>query len=449
MFFVSRIEDSMKKANYKNLGIILLISTLIISLVFIVSRNKKDPITLTMWHVYGEQASSPMDKLVDEFNDTVGREEGIIINVTANSNAAEIGGELLDSQAKKSGSKKMPDLFFCHSGDADALGAENLVDWEEYFSKKDLETYQKDFLEDGRVGDKLLVFPFSKSTHMLFINGSMFARFSKETGLTYDDLKTWDGFFEVAEKFYNWSNGKAFCAMDYILREIELAALSEEPNLSLHNDKGWYDKDNLSFKKQFGKFMKSLLEGHIIVSDLYANTQMMTGETPGGISSSAAILYYNDTVTYPDNTSEDMDLKVLPLPVNKNENKFDTLAGTGLCAYKTSEDKAKAAVIFAKWITESERNLDFVTKAGYIPVRSEAFKKISTKEFENNDYKELYNSLTKMQEDYTFLGETYDYNKVSNFYKQLRDKQKSLVERYNKGEDLDKLIEECWQMLMG
>ena len=245
----------MEKSKYKRLGIITIFVFVIIALVLILLSNKKEPVSLTMWHVYGEQASSPMDKLVDDFNETVGSKEGIIINVTATSNSAEIGEELLDSQAKKSGSKKMPDLFFCHSGNADDLGIENLVDWEDYFTKEELKAYQEDFLDDGRVGNKLLVFPISKSTHMLYINGSMFARFSEATGLTYDDLKTWDGFFEVAEKFYEWSDGKAFCAMDYILREIELSALSEDPNLSLHNDGGWYDKDNLSFKKNFDKFM--------------------------------------------------------------------------------------------------------------------------------------------------------------------------------------------------
>ena len=30
--------------------------------------NKKEPVSLTFWHVYGEQAGSPMDLLVQEFN---------------------------------------------------------------------------------------------------------------------------------------------------------------------------------------------------------------------------------------------------------------------------------------------------------------------------------------------------------------------------------------------
>ena len=44
--------------------------------------SPNDPVTLTMWHVYGEQADSPMNVLVEEFNRTVGQEKGIIINVT-------------------------------------------------------------------------------------------------------------------------------------------------------------------------------------------------------------------------------------------------------------------------------------------------------------------------------------------------------------------------------
>ena len=45
-----------------------------------------NPVTLTMWHVYGEQADSPMNRLIEEFNKTVGAEKGIIINVTLMSN---------------------------------------------------------------------------------------------------------------------------------------------------------------------------------------------------------------------------------------------------------------------------------------------------------------------------------------------------------------------------
>ena len=38
--------------------------------------DPKEPVHLTMWHVYGEQADSPMNRLVNEFNQTVGKERG-------------------------------------------------------------------------------------------------------------------------------------------------------------------------------------------------------------------------------------------------------------------------------------------------------------------------------------------------------------------------------------
>ena len=56
--------------------------------------DKNNPVTLTMWHVYGEQVNSPMNQLITEFNETVGKDKGIIINVTKITNASKIGREL-------------------------------------------------------------------------------------------------------------------------------------------------------------------------------------------------------------------------------------------------------------------------------------------------------------------------------------------------------------------
>ena len=39
--------------------------------------SAKEPVELTMWHVYGEQAGPPMDTLVEEFNRTEGKEKGV------------------------------------------------------------------------------------------------------------------------------------------------------------------------------------------------------------------------------------------------------------------------------------------------------------------------------------------------------------------------------------
>ena len=42
--------------------------------------SPENPITLTMWHVYGSQTTSPLNTIIDEFNRTVGKENGITIH---------------------------------------------------------------------------------------------------------------------------------------------------------------------------------------------------------------------------------------------------------------------------------------------------------------------------------------------------------------------------------
>lgn len=408
--------------------------------------DKNKPVTLTMWHVYGEQADSPMNRLIDEFNETVGMEKGIIINVTAMSNASKIGEKLLDAQNKVPGSAEMPDLFFAHKSNALGLGTDNLLDWKEYFSEKELSAYVPEFLEDGEANGKLSVFPVSKSTHLLFVAGGQFERFSNDTGITYESLSDWDGFFDAAGAYYEWSGGKPFCALDYPLRAIELAA-TESGAGNIFADNGFYDPSNVIFKQTFMKFADSLAKGHIMLSNLYSNTQVMTGEVMTGISSSAAILYYNDTVTYEDGTSEPMDLEILPLPAESGKKPYITQAGVGLCSYKTTSAKAEAAAVFAKWLTEPERNIEFVYRTGYMPVTNGAFEKIDTYKFETADYEKLYAALKKAKESSEVLSEQQSpeyYSRVYAFYDYLRNEQKQFILSNTPPETL---AEGLWQKL--
>ena len=430
-----------------------LILTVIFSLAAITgcsdSKLKKDdPVTLTMWHVYGEQADSPMNRLVDEFNETVGKEKGIIIDVTMMSNAVEIGNKLLESQKGSVGAVPMPDLFSGHKGNAAELGVENLIDWKDYFTDEELKNYIPEFISDGTIDDKLPVFPVSKSTHLLFISGSLFDRFSADTGITYDDLDTWDGFFDAAQKYYELSGGKPFCALDYPLRCMELNAMEKGAD-NFYTSHGWYDFDNEIFHECWNEFSSALAKGYVVMSDLYSNTQVMTGEVAAGIGSSASILYYNDTITYPNNISEPMNLQVMPIPKAKGKDLIVTQAGVGLCAYKTTDQKAEAAAEFVRWLTDSDRNLKFCADTGYMPVNKGSFEKINDFPFKNEAYKNLYSALDYINKNAVAVSEpSFNgyYNKVHTFYDDLRQVQKTMPERYRNGESADTLTAEIWEM---
>ena len=409
----------------------------------------KDPIPLTLWHVYGNQADSAMNRLVEEFNTTVGLEKGILITVTNVTSTSKIRYQLLDAQAKVPGIPEMPDLFSCHSNMVLPLGADNLVDWSDYFSEEELSDYIPAFLEDGTVvGDKLSVFPVSKSTYTLYVNRSLFDRFSADTGVSIDSLSTWDGFFDTAARYYEWSGGKTFCAFDYFIRHIELDMQARDGEFS-YTDDGWYNFENPSLRTSWNKFAKSLVQGHIAIADQYSSTQVMTGEALAGIGSTAGVSYYNDIVTYPDNTSEQMNLTVLPLPRTGTGKEYMPQTGVGIASYKTTEEKARAASVFVRWLTEDKRNLEFVAETGYMPVNSAAFDAIETFTFADDAHTRLYAAIREMYQEYTpVVRPDFDnfYERTDALYDGFRKLQPELKERSDNGENVDTLIEETWDL---
>ena len=404
------------------------------------------PVTLTIWHVYGEQADAPMNLLIEEFNETVGKKKGIRLLVTNVTSTSKLLAQLQDAIAGKPGALELPDLFSCHTQNAMTLGAENLVDFGEWFSARELSGYVPEFLESGRIDGRLVVFPVTKSTYALFLNGSQFARFSADTGVTYDDLSDWNGFFDAAAKYHTWSGGKPFCAFDYLVRHMELDILSKRGTLD-YTESGWYDTADAEFEASFTMFAEAIAKGHIAVSDLYANTQIMTGEVLAGIGSSAAIGYYNDTVTYPDNTSEPMNLQVLPLPASGGKQEYMPQTGVGLCAFRTTDKKAEAAWEFVRWFTEGERNLDFAVQTGYMPVTDEAFDAIDDYTFTDPAYENLFGAVRTMYENcIPVVRPDLDgfYDKTDALYGWLRDNQPSFPRRLANGESLERLTGEIW-----
>lgn len=400
--------------------------------------SNKNPVTLSLWHVYGEQANSPFNRLVDEFNLTEGKQKGIIINVTSMTDSVKIGDELKASFNHEPNALPMPDIFFCHKSNANMIGAENLVNFKDYFTNYELNAYIPEFLDDGIIDDKLVIFPVSKSTHLLYLNGTRFEKFAKDMKVSYDDLATWDGYFDVAGKYYTWSGGQPFGAIDFPFRQLEIFTMKYDPFFMTKNN--WYDFNNLNLKKCWEYFIENVINGHVVISDKFFNTQIMTGEVVSGIGSSAAILYCNDTVTYPDNTTEPTNLKVLPLPQ----------AGVGLCALKTTEQKAEAVTVFTKWLVDSKRNLDFVVKTGYMPVHKGSFENIKDYEFVNDAYKNLYMALLKTKETCIAVPECQDLNYYSHLNRAmvlLKENQKPYQERYRNGENMNDLISESWELI--
>ena len=362
----------------------------------------RKPVTLTMWHVYGSQTGSPMNDLVERFNRTVGKEQGITVNVTSVSNSSAIHDALIDSARRVPGSGELPDLFTCYPKTLLAMGSDLVMDWNGWFSEAERGEYVPRFLEEGRIDGKQLAFPIAKSTDVLFVNATIFDRFAGDTGGSYEDLASWEGFFRVSRLYHAWSGGKPFFMYSSWLHYAMLNTASFGESLFRDGKINWGD----TFRRVWEPLAEAGVAGEICLLKGYATTAMMTGAVVCGLESTASIMYYKDTVTFPDNTSLPLRLKVLPMPVFEDGKPFAVQRGVSLCALRSTPEKEQAAYVFCKWITEEETNLGFVISAGYLPVKTEAYQRLldgKRPAFPDESYRSLYEAVGVLHAGYTFF----------------------------------------------
>ena len=366
--------------------------------------SPENPVILTMWHVYGSQTKSPLNDVINEFNRTVGKEKGITINVESVTSSSAIDKALSASANGEPGADTMPDLFTAYPRVVELIGKERLLSWNDYFSEKELLLFQKDFLSEGYFGEELLMLPVAKSAETFYLNKTLFDRFSTATGVSVESLNTFDRVFDVAQKYYDWSNGQHFMQINdyYNYAYVGMKAYNSE---LIRNGRLRLDDD--AFKMIWFPLAKTAIHGGICLEDGYAAARWKTIEIIANTGSTADVLYQPDEVIYSDNTTEAIEAIALPYPTFTHDTAGVIYRGGGLFAVNNSDErKNQAAYIFAKWLTEKEHNLDFVTNAGYLPVTTEAFdalfKDINT--IEKESYRSVYQAVDTMLENYSFYA---------------------------------------------
>ena len=393
------------------------------------SFSSNEPVVLTLWQVYGGQTNSPMNDMVERFNQTVGKQKGIVVNVTSISNSTDIHFALVAAAKKLPGAAALPDMFTAYPKTARAIGVELLMDWNDGMSAKELKAFVPSFIEEGSIDARLVLLPIAKSSSALFINATIFDQFAQETGVTYADLATWEGMFEAGRKYYQWSGGKPFFKYDDWMHYGMINTASLGGN--------FFGNESVNFQdKVFGDLWKKLaaaaVSGEVSLLGGYATTGMMTGEVLCGIESTASTLYFKDQVTFPDNTMIPLRLKVLPVPCFKDGKKLAIQRGGGLGIVRSTKEKEQAAVLFGKWLAEPENNVPFVTRAGYMPVQNSAYADFFTKEnirFPGDSYQEVYKAILAIRDTYEFYIPPF-FDMFGELEKRYCDAQMSLFKKY-------------------
>ncbi|MCM1188645.1 MAG: extracellular solute-binding protein [bacterium] len=346
--------------------------------------NPANPVSLTVWHYYNGSQQAAFDALVEEFNNTAGREKGIIVQSYSRGSVSDLESAVRDSLSGKVGADAMPDIFSSYADTAyEVEQAGALADLSEYMSKDELEKYVSSYIEEGCIAadGTLRIFPTAKSTEIMMINKTDWEPFAAAAGVTLKDLQTIEGVTAVARTYYEWTDsltpdipedGKAFYGRDAVANYfvIGMQQLGVEI-FQVENGQMTLNVPKEELKRLWENYYVPMVKGYFGAYGSFRSDDVKTGEILAYTGSTSSAMYFPNQVES-DDASYPIDYIVMTPPVFEGGQRYAVQQGAGMVVSKSDEKHEYAAVEFLKWFTEADNNLQFGCVSGYLPVLKEA-----------------------------------------------------------------------------
>lgn len=350
--------------------------------------SRPEPITITVWHYYVAALQTEFENAVSTFNNTVGKEQGIILDSVYVENIDTLTAKIIAASENRVGADPLPDLIFAYNStvyDLNKLGL--IADLRPYFTESELEQYNPAFIEEGIIGDQneLLSFPVAKSTEVMYIEDAAYQAFKDAVNSSsqYDHiddsmLSTFEGIMRVADTYYQWTDdktpsvpndGKAFFGLDATPNFVSVCArqISGKPSVTVTNGVPAFTLDKETAKILWSYYMNAIVTGRFAEIGWYRADDMKTGDLIAYLGSSGGASYFPLTLTA-DEKEYETKLLCLPQPVFEGKPAITLQQGAGMSVVKNNENRQKSAAQFLKWFTSPEQNVAYSIVSGYSPV---------------------------------------------------------------------------------
>lgn len=334
------------------------------------------PISLTVWTYYNGDQLETFNSLVEKFNTTTGKEKGIQIESQSQGSVSDLEQNVMDAAQKKVGASEMPNIFSAYADTAYTLDQMGMVvDLGTYLTDEEKEKYISSYLEEGDFsGDgSIKIFPVAKCTEELFLNKTDWETFAGDCGVSDEDLQTVESLLAVAEKYYDWSGGKAFFGRDAMANYMLIGAKQLGCTLfEVKDGKMTLDFDKEVVRRLWDSYYVPFVKGWFAASGRFRSDDIKTGNILAYTGSTSSATFFPTQVMADDNISYDIEMKVLPSPVFEGGEAYAVQQGAGMVVTRGTGEEEAASMEFLKWFTELENNIAFSVGAGYLPVTVEA-----------------------------------------------------------------------------
>lgn len=430
--------------------------------------DKNDPVTITVWHYYNGVQQVQFDEMVAEFNDTIGSEKGIYVEAFSKNSINELAESVIAAVNKEAGSEEAPDIFGTYVETAyqiDKMG--KLVDLNQYLTKDDKSEFVEEYLQEGAFhgDDSLMIFPTAKGTEVMMLNLTDWEKFSEAEGISYEDLSTWEGLAKTAEKYYSYTDGltpdvendgKAFFGRDSVANYMSIGAQQLGHTFTKAEKDGSVsvEADRETLRKLWDNFYVPFVKGFYAADSRFRSDDVKIGSIISLICSTSGATYYPNAVTINDDYTYPIENVVLHVPNFAGTEPCIVQQGAGMSVLQSDTQSEYASVVFLKWLTEEEHNIEFAVNAGYLPVKKNAndFTKISASDaaanIDQTTLKALEVSIEEMKSYDLYTAPPFDQSAQVREYigttmeETAKEAHTAAMARIEAGEDRETVLEE-------
>ena len=317
---------------------------------------------ITVWTYYNGDQLESFNKLVDQFNETTGREKGIRVKSASQGSMSDLETNVMDAAQGKVGAAAMPNIFSAYADTAYALDQMGmLVDLSQYLTEDERTQYVQGYLDEGDFdGDgSMKIFPVAKSTELMFLNETDWEKFARATGAAYDDLSTVEGLVATAGAYYDWTDaqtpepddGKALFGRDAMANYMLVGARQLGDTLfEVQDGKMTLNFDKDVARKLWDNYYVPFVKGWFAAIGRFRSDDIKVGNVLAYVGSNSSATFFPAQVMVNDTESYDIDMTVLPSPKFAGGEDVAVQQGAGMVVTAGTEEEINASVEFLKWV---------------------------------------------------------------------------------------------------
>ncbi len=321
--------------------------------------------TITFWYCYTDKIQENNIALTEEFNETVGKELGIVVNAEYQGDYATMSQKLKASYVAGTA----PAVTVMDTSMIEPYVESGVIESLDPYIERDEEEVQMDdfqaaFLTDSTFNDNIYSLPYLRSTPILYLNTTLI----EEAGLDPSGPSDWEELAEYAEQIKEKTGkyGMTIFAYPWVFQAFMLGQGS-----SIYNEDTTATNINSEESKAI---LESIIEmrdnGSVkviassqadnLMADITSQNSAMWFYSTGGLTTFMALGEANG-----------FDVTTAYIPSGTVE-AVNTGGANLMMISNLTENQKEAAWQFIKWMTAKDQTVTASITTGYIPTRISA-----------------------------------------------------------------------------